>query len=90
MPRDEPSFIVAPCEFGELGAQFVDGFERPHPEQVLLQGSVLNAIPYAAVKLVILWRGLIANPSISMIVALLERCLQSLASALPALDKRSD
>jgi hypothetical protein len=37
MPRDEPSFIVAPGECDELGAQFLDGFERPHPEQVLLQ-----------------------------------------------------
>ena len=36
---DEPSFIVAPGECDELGAQFLDGFERPHPEQVLLQGS---------------------------------------------------
>ena len=33
MPRDEPSFIIAPGEFGELGTQFLDGFERPHPEQ---------------------------------------------------------
>jgi hypothetical protein len=33
------TWLVAPCEFDELGAQFVDGFERPHPEQVLLQGS---------------------------------------------------
>ena len=39
MPRDEPSFIVAPGECDELGAQFLDGFERPHPEQVFLQGS---------------------------------------------------
>src|ERR1700756_5371043 len=39
MPRDEPSFIVALGECDELGAQFLDGFERPHPEQVLLQGS---------------------------------------------------
>ena len=39
MPRDEPSFIVAPGECDELGAQFLDGFEPPHPEQVLLQGS---------------------------------------------------
>ena len=39
MPRDEPSFIVVPGECDELGAQFLDGFERPHPEQVLLQGS---------------------------------------------------
>ena len=39
MPRDEPSFIVAPGECDEFGAQVLDGFERPHPEQVLLQGS---------------------------------------------------
>ena len=39
MPRDEPSFIVAPGECDELGAQFLDCFERPHPEQVFLQGS---------------------------------------------------
>src|ERR1700685_1762823 len=39
MPRDEPTFIVALGERDELGAQFLDGFERPHPEQVLLQGS---------------------------------------------------
>ena len=30
MPRDEPSLIVAPGECDELGAQFLDGFERPH------------------------------------------------------------
>jgi transposase len=35
MPRDEPSFIVAPGECDDLGAQFLDGFERPHPEQLL-------------------------------------------------------
>src|SRR5208337_688524 len=45
MPRDEPSFIVAPGECDELGAQFLDGFERPHPEQVLLQGSDEVRIP---------------------------------------------
>ena len=39
MPRDEPGFIVAPGECDEFGAQVLDGFERPHPEQVLLQGS---------------------------------------------------
>src|SRR5277367_1004304 len=39
MPRDEPSFIIAPGECDEFGAQFLDGFERSHPEQVLLQGS---------------------------------------------------
>jgi hypothetical protein len=39
MPRDQPSLIVAPGECDKLGAQFLDGFERPHPEQVLLQGS---------------------------------------------------
>ena len=39
MPRDEPSFIVARGECDELGAQFLDCFERPHPEQVFLQGS---------------------------------------------------
>ena len=39
MPRDEPGFIVAPGEYDELGAQFLDCFERPHPEQVFLQGS---------------------------------------------------
>ena len=39
MPRDEPTFIVALGECDELGAQFLDGFERPHPEHVLLQGS---------------------------------------------------
>jgi hypothetical protein len=32
MPRDEPSFIVAPGECDELGAQVLDGFERSHPE----------------------------------------------------------
>jgi len=32
MSRDEPSFIVAPGECDELGAQFLDGFERPHPD----------------------------------------------------------
>ena len=39
MPRDEPGFIVAAGECDELGAQFLDCFERPHPEQVFLQGS---------------------------------------------------
>ena len=39
MPRDEPGFIVAPGECDELGAQSLDCFERPHPEQVFLQGS---------------------------------------------------
>ena len=39
MPRYEPGFIVAPGECDELGAQFLDCFERPHPEQVFLQGS---------------------------------------------------
>ena len=29
MPRDE-GFIVAPGECDELGAQVLDGFERPH------------------------------------------------------------
>jgi hypothetical protein len=33
MARDEPSFIVAPGEFGELGAQFLDGFARPSPSR---------------------------------------------------------
>src|ERR1700681_2475792 len=39
MARDEPSFVVAPGECDEPDAQFLDGFEGPHPEQVLLQGS---------------------------------------------------
>ena len=46
MPRDEPSFIVAPGECDELGAQFLDGFERPHPEQVLLAPAAQEAVGF--------------------------------------------
>ena len=37
--RNEPSFIVAPGECDELGAQLLNALKRPHPEQVFLQGS---------------------------------------------------
>jgi hypothetical protein len=39
MPGDDPSFIVAPGECDELGAQVPRLFERPQPKQVFLHGS---------------------------------------------------
>ena len=39
MPRDEPSLIVAPRECDKRDAQLLNGFEGPHPQEVLLQGS---------------------------------------------------
>jgi hypothetical protein len=39
MPRDEPSFVVAVGECDERGAQLLNGFECPHPQQVFLEGS---------------------------------------------------
>src|ERR1700674_5634551 len=39
MTRDEPGLVVALGECDERGAQLLNGFECPHPQQVFLQGS---------------------------------------------------
>jgi hypothetical protein len=39
VPLDQPSGVVGVAEFEQCEAEFLDGVEGPHPQEVLLEGA---------------------------------------------------